>query len=170
MMWTNQNNDKFIYMFNLGMLGHLDTFFVDKYQTYQGMDLGLNKTNRATTVSVNTIESMSIAAITTNIPQGIIYLPNIDVQYTNEITKQFAFISKSTTYKNKKALITNDKQLMMKTIKKIIKKKIIRIEQLRTATIRQNSTLTDTYLILYDNTIEKLYQIYNTINEKIKSL
>jgi hypothetical protein len=149
------------------MLGHLDTFFVDKYQ---GTDLGLNKTNRATTVSVNTIESMSIAVITTNIPQGIIYLPNIDVLYTNEITKQFAFISKSTTFKDKIKLITNDKQLMMRTIKRVINKKVLRIEELKKTTIRQNSTLTDTYLILYDNTIEKLYQIYNTVNEKIKSL
>lgn len=167
MTWTNKDNDKFIYMFNLGMLGHLDTFFVDKYQ---GMELGLNKTSKATTVSVDTIESMSIATITTNTPQGIIYLPNIDVQYTNEITKQFAFISKSTTYKNKKALITNDKQLMMRIIKKIIKRKITTIEQLRKATIWQNSTLTHLYTHLYDNTIEKLYQIYNTLNYKIKSL
>ena len=167
MTWTNHNNDKYIYMLNLNILGHLDTFFVDKYQ---GIDLGLNKTNKATSVSVYTIESMSIATITTNTPQGIVYLPNINVQYTNEITKQFAFISKSTTYKNKKALITNDKQLMMKIIKKIIKKKIITIEQLRTATIRQNSTLTDTYTTLYDNTVEKLYQIYKTLNEKIKPL
>lgn len=167
MTWTNHNNDKFIYMFNLDILGHLDTFFVDKYQ---GTDLGLNKTNRATTVSVNTIESMSIAVITTNMPQGIIYLPNIDVLYTNEITKQFAFISKSTTFKDKIKLITNDKQLMMRTIKRAINKKVLRIEELKKTTIRQNSTLTDTYLILYDNTIEKLYQIYNTINEKIKSL
>jgi hypothetical protein len=140
---------------------------VDKYQ---GTDLGLNKTNKATTVSVNTIESMSIAVITTNIPQGIIYLPNIDVLYTNEITKQFAFISKSTTFKDKIKLITNDKQLMMRTIKRVINKKVLRIEELKKTTIRQNSTLTDTYLILYDNTIEKLYQIYNTVNEKIKSL
>jgi hypothetical protein len=154
-------------MFNLGMLGHLDTLIVDKYQ---GMNLGVNKTSKAITVSVDTIESMSIATITTNTPQGLVYLPNIDVKYTNEITKQFAFISKSTTYKNKKALITNDKQLMMKIIKKIIKKKIITIEQLRTATIRQNSTLTDTYTVLYDNTVEKLYQIYKTLNDKIKPL
>jgi len=167
MTWTNKDNDKFIYMFNLGMLGHLDTLIVDKYQ---GMNLGVNKTSKAITVSVDTIESMSIATITTNTPQGIIYLPNIDVQYTNEITKQFAFISKSTTYKNKKALITNDKQLMMRIIKKIIKRKITTIEQLRKATIWQNSTLAHTYTILYDNTAEKLYQIYNTLNYKIKSL
>jgi hypothetical protein len=158
-------------MFNLGMLGHLDTFFVDKYQ---GTDLGLNKTNKATTVSVDTIESMSIATITTNTPQGIIYLPNIDVLYTNETTKQFAFITKSTTYKNKIKLITNDKQLMMRTIKRVINKRVLRIEELKKTIIRRNSTLNstliDTYHIMYDNTIGKLYQIYNTINEKIKSL
>jgi hypothetical protein len=154
-------------MFNLGMLGHLDTFFVDKYQ---GMDLVVNKTNKATTVSVDTIESMSIATITTNTPQGIIYLPNIDVLYANETTKQFAFISKTTMYVNKMKLITNDKQLMMRIIKRVIKKKIIRIEELRRTIIRQNSTLTHTYTVLYDNTVEKLYQIYNTLNEKIKSL
>ena len=167
MTWTNHNNEKFIYMFNLDILGHIDTFFVEKYQ---GIDFGVNKTNKATEISVDTIESMSIATITTNTPQKIIYLPYIDVLYTNETTKQFAFISKSTTYKDKIKLITNDKQLMMKIIKRVIKKKIIRIEELRRITIRQNSALTDTYLILYDNTIEKLYQIYNTINEKIKSL
>lgn len=167
MTWTNKDNDKFIYMFNLGMLGHLDTFLVDKYQ---GMNLGVNKTSKATTVSIDTIESMSIATITTNTPQGIIYLPNIDIQYMNEITRQFAFISKSTTYKNKKALITNDKQLMMRIIKKIIKRKITTIEQLRKATIWQNSTLIHLYTHLYDNTVEKLYQIYNTLNEKIKYL
>ena len=166
MTWTNKDNDKFIYMFNLGMLGHLDTLIVDKYQ---GMNLGVNKTSKAITVSVDTIESMSIATITTNTPQGIIYLPNIDVQYTNEITKQFAFISKTTTYNNKK-LITNDKQLMMRSIKKIIKRKITSIEQLRRTTITQNSTLAHTYTTLYDNTVEKLYQIYNTLNYKIKSL
>ena len=179
MTWTNHNNDKFIYMFNLGILGHLDTtFFVDKYQgieiKYYGLDgnemeLGLNKTNKATTVSVDT-KSMSIATITTNTPQGIIYLPNIDVQYTNEITKQFAFISKSIMYKNKKTLITNDKQLMMRIIKKIIKNKITRIELLGKNTIIENSTFAYTYTTIYNNTIEKLYQIYNTINEKIKSL
>lgn len=167
MTWTNKDNDKFIYMFNLGMLGHLDTFFVDKYQ---GMELGLNKTSKATTVSVDTIESMSIATITTNTPQGIIYLPNINVLYANEITKQFAFISKATIYEDKKRLITNDKQLMMRIIKKIIKRKITTIEQLRKATIWQNSTLTHLYTTLYDNTVEKLYQIYNTLNYKIKSL
>lgn len=162
MTWLNKNNDKFIYMFNLDILGHLDTFYVDKYFV-------IKKTSKATTVSVCTIESMSIATITTNTPQAIIYLPNIDVQYTNEITKQFAFISKTTTYNNKK-LITNDKQLMMRSIKKIIKRKITSIEQLRRTTITQNSTLAHTYTTLYDNTIEKLYQIYNTLNEKIKSL
>lgn len=165
MTWTNKDNDKFIYMFNLDILGHIDTFFVEKYQ---GIDFVVNKTNKATEISVDTIESMSIATITTNTPQGIIYLPHIDVLYTNETAKQFAFIAKSTTYKNKIKLITNDKQLMMKIIKRVIKKKIIRIEELRRITIRQNSALKDTYLILYDNTIEKLYQIYNTINEKIK--
>lgn len=165
MTWTNHNNDRFIYMLNLDTLGHLDTFLVDKYQ---GIDLGLNKTNKATTVSVDTIESMSIATIITN-TQGLFYFPNINVLYTNEITKQFAFITERKFYK-KNTLITNDKQLMMKIIKRIIKKKIIRIEELRRTRIRQNSILKDTYLILYDNTIERLYQIYNTINEQIKSL
>ena len=168
MIWTNENNDKFIYMLNLDILGHLDTFYVDKYL---GVNFILKKTNTVTTVSVDTIES--IAAITTN-KKGLYYLPNIDVQYTNELTKQFAFISKSITHKSKKGLITNDKQLMMKIIKKIIKKKITTIEQLRKATIRQNPRLTSniiyTYICLYDNTIEKLYEIYNTLNEKIKSL
>jgi len=167
MTWTNKDNDKFIYMLKLDMLGHLDTLIVDKYQ---GMNLGVNKTSKATTVSIDTIESMSIATITTNTPQGIIYLPNIDVQYTNEITKQFAFISKSTTYKNKKALITNDKQLMMRIIRKIIKRKITTIEQLRKNTIIQNSALTHTYTALYDNTMKKLYQIYKILNNKIKYL
>ena len=169
MTWTNKDNDKFIYMFKLDILGHLDTFFVDKYQ---GMDLRLYKTNKATTVSVNTIESMSIATITTNTPQGILYIPNIDVQYANEVTKQFAFIVelKTLKHKNVSKLITNDKQLMMKIIKKIIKKKIIRIEELRRTAIKQYSTLAHTYTALYDNTIEKLYQIYNILNENIKSL
>ena len=172
MTWTNHNNDKFIYMFNLGILGHLDTLNADKIGYYGSdgskIELGLNKTNKATTVSVNTIESMSIATITTNMPQGIIYLPNINVLYTNEITKQFAFISKSATIKDKIKLITNDKQLMMRIIKRVISKKVLRIEELKKATIRQNSTLTDTYTVLYDNTVEKLYQIYKTLNEKIK--
>lgn len=168
MTWANNNNDKFIYMFNLGILGHhLDSFFVDKYQ---GTDFVINKTNKATTVSVDTIESMSIARITINTPQKIIFLPNINIQYANEITKQFAFISKSTKDKDKKALITNDKQLMMRIIKKIIKKKITRIEQLGKDVIIPNSTLAHTYTAIYNNTVEKLYQIYKTLNEKIKPL
>jgi len=167
MTWTNHNNDKSIYMFNLDILGHLETFFVDKYQ---GIDFVISKTNKAARISVDTIGSRSNATITINTPQKIIFLPNIDLQYTNEVTKQFAFIAKSTTYKNKKELVTNDKQLMMKTIKKIINKRITRIEQFRRDTIRQNSTLTITYIVLYDNTIEKLYRIYKAINEKIKLL
>ena len=165
MIWTNYENNKFIYMLKLDILGHPDIFYADKYQ---GMDLELSKTNKAVTVSVNTIESF--ATITTNTQKGLLYFPYIDVQYTNEITKQFAFISESTTFKNKKALITNDKQLMMRIIKQIINKKITTIEQLRKATIWQNSTLTHLYTTLYDNTVEKLYQIYNTLNYKIKSL
>lgn len=150
-------------MLKLDILGHPDIFYADKYQ---GMDLELSKTNKAVTVSVNTIESST--TITTNTSQGIIYLPNIDVQYTNEITKQFAFISKSTTFKNKNALVTNDKQLMMKIIKKIINKKITRVEQFGKYAIEQNSTLAHTHIVLYNNTVEKLYQIYKTLNDKIK--
>ena len=153
-------------MLKLGILEHLDTFFVDEYQ---GIGLELHKTNKATKVTVDTLTSMSIATIITNTSQGIIYLPNIDVQYTNEKTKQFAFITKSRAYKE--VLITNDKQLMMRIIKKIIIKKIARIEEWRIATIRQNySARIHTYLILYDNTREKLYQLYKTLNAKIKSL
>ena len=155
MTWTNKDNDKFIYMLDLDVLGE-DSLLLIKYQA---MDSGLKKTNKAITVSVDTMESMSIATITTNTPQGIIYLPNINVQYTNEITKQFAFITKSTIHKNKKALIANDKQLMMKIIKKIIKKKIILLEYLRTGY---------TYPTFYDNVIAELYQRYKTLNNKIK--
>lgn len=162
MIWTNYENNKFIYMLKLDILGHPDIFYADKYQ---GMDLELSKTNKAVTVSVNTIESF--ATITTNTQKGLLYFPYIDVQYTNEITKQFAFISESTTFKNKKALITNDKQLMMRIIKQIINKKITRVEQFGNA-IEQNSALAYTHTVLYNNTVETLYQIYKTLNDKIK--
>ena len=169
MIWNNENNNKFIYMLKLGILEHLDTFFVDTF--FVDKDLELHKTNKATKVTVDTLTSMSIATIITNTSQGIIYLPNIDVQYTNEKTKQFAFITKSKAKAHKEVLITNDKQLMMRIIKKIINKKITRIEEWRISTIRQNySALIHTYLILYDNTREKLYQLYKILNAKIKSL
>lgn len=171
MTWTNENNDKFIYMFKLETLGEQDTFFMDKYQ---GMELVPKKTNMATNVSIHTTESMSIATIRANTPKGLYYLPNIDIQYTNEITKQFAFIVKST--RRKELLITNDKQLMMKIIKKIIRDKITRLEQLgkdaiiKHSAIIDNSALTYTYTVLYNDTVKELYQLYKTLNDKIKSL
>lgn len=166
MTWLNKNNEKYIYMLNLNVINNLPqivgnniTTEVEAYKTKNALMVAVNKSMSTVTIIFGDIED-----------KRPLQLTSVDIIHTNEVSNQFAFIIKSKTLKNEARLVTNDKQLMMNIVKKSLKSKYDVADKYKNYNIKIKSICQDAYNNMYNQYIEKLYQTYKNINEKIKSL
>ena len=166
MTWLNKNNEKYIYMLNLNVINNLSQIVytnaiteVEAYKTKNALMVAVNKSMSTVTIIFGDIED-----------KRSLQLTSVDIIHTNAVSNQFAFIIKSKTLKNEARLVTNDKQLMMNIVKKSLKSKHDVADKYKNYNIKIKSICQDAYNNMYNHYIEKLYQTYKNINEKIKSL
>lgn len=163
MTWLNKNNEKYIYMLNLNVIKQIlvnNTITeVEAYKTKNALMVAVNKNMSTVTIIFGDIED-----------KRSLQLTSVDIIHTNEVSNQFAFIIKSKTLKNEARLVTNDKQLMMNIVKKSLKSKHDVTDKYKNYNLKTKSICQDAYNNIYNKYIEKIYQTYKNINEKIKSM
>ena len=172
MTWLNKNNEKYIYMLNLNVINNLSQIVVytnpitevEAYKTKRALMVAVNKNMSTVTIIFGDIEDEHTSE------HNQLQLTGVDIIHTNAVSNQFAFIIKSKTLKNEARLVTNDKQLMMNIVKKSFKSKYDVADKYKNHNLKTKSICQDVYNNLYNQYIEKLYQTYKNINEKIKSL
>ena len=169
MTWLNKNNEKYIYMLNLNAI--IDLYLpqivvntnaiteVEAYKTKKALMVEVNKNMSTVTIIFGDIED-----------KRPLQLTGVHIMHTNAVSNQFAFVVKSKTLKNESRLVTNDKQLMMNIIKQSFKSRHDVAEKYKNYNIKTKSICQDTYNNLYNQYIERLYQMYKKVNAKIKSL